>query len=80
MPHDGLVITRGETGEGNRALIEYRNEWASNPEGTAGILVMCARAAYRMKQRNQRGAYTMLDIPAADLSPHSKDKLLKEFM
>jgi len=80
MPHDGLVITRGETGEGNRALVEYRNEWASNPEGTAGVLVACARAAYRMKQRGQVGAYTVLNIPAADFSPHSKEELLKNYM
>ena len=80
MPHDGLVITRGETGEGNRALVEYRNEWESNPEGTASILVACARAAHRMKQRGQVGAYTILDIPAADFSPHSKEKLLKDYM
>ena len=80
MPHDGLVLAVGETGGGNRAMIEYRNEWESNPEATGNVLVACARACYKLKKRHQIGAYTMLDISPADLSIHSQEELLRDFM
>ena len=79
MPHGGFVLTIGETGQGNKALIEYRNDWKSNPDATGSILVACARANYRL-QGDIGGAFTMLDIPPAYLSPHSRDELLKDFM
>jgi diaminopimelate dehydrogenase len=81
MPHGGFVLTSGETGKGNKALIEYRNGWASNPEATGSILVACARANYRLQQRSHcKGAFTMLDIPPALFSPRSREELLKSFM
>jgi diaminopimelate dehydrogenase len=80
MPHDGVVITSGKTGEGNLASIEYGNTWQSNPEGTAGILVATARAVHRLSKEGKRGAHTILDIPPAYYSPHSQAELLKSFM
>jgi len=80
MPHDGLVIARGETGDGNMAMIEYKNQWESNPEATANILVAHARAAHRLSQEGKAGAFTILDIPAAYLSPRSREELLENFM
>jgi diaminopimelate dehydrogenase len=79
-PHAGFVLASGKTGEGNKALIEYKCEWASNPEATGNILVACARAAYRLRKEGKSGAFTMLDIPASYFSPHSKEKLLEKFM
>lgn len=80
MPHDGVVIASGITGDGNKALIEYKNQWDSNPEATANIMVASARAAYRMKKDGKSGAFTLLDIPPAYLSPHSREELLAHFM
>jgi len=80
MPHDGLVLAVGETGQGNRAVIEYRNEWSSNPEATANVLVACARAAHRLNEEHKLGAHTMLDIAPAYFSQKSHDELLKDFM
>jgi diaminopimelate dehydrogenase len=80
MQHDGVVITVGETAPGHRAVIEYRNVWDSNPEGTAGIMLAFARAAHRLGSLNNSGVFTPLDIPPAFLSPHTKEKLLKNFM
>jgi len=80
MPHDGLVLAVGETGEGNRAMIEYKNEWQSNPEATGNILIACARAAYRLNKEGKTGAFAMLDIPAAYLSPRPREELLRDFM
>ncbi len=80
MPHAGSVISSGITGQDNKAVIEYHNEWASNPEATGNILVACARACHRLNAREEIGAFTMADIPPALLSPHSRDELLKQWM
>jgi len=80
MPHDGVVIATALMGNGNRGIIEYRNQWQSNPEATANIMVAHARAAHRLKEEGKSGAYTILDIPPAFLSPRSTQELLKRFM
>jgi len=80
MPHDGLVLAVGETGNGNEAQMEYRVSWKSNPEATGNILVPSARACHRFNQSQRIGAYTLADLAPADLSPHSREHLLKEFI
>ena len=77
MAHDGLVIAASTTGEGNKALMEYRNTFESNPEATGNILVACARASNRLSQRGEKGAYTMADIAPSDYSPFSRKELLE---
>lgn len=80
-PHGGFVMASGETGDSdNEALIEYNCEWDSNPEATANILIAHARAACRINDRGESGARTILEIPPADLSPHSRENLREEFM
>lgn len=80
MPHGGFVLTSGETGNGNKALIEYQNNWASNPEATGSILLACARACNRFNREEKVGAYTMLDIPPAYYNALSREELLKNWM
>jgi len=80
MAHDGLVVATSETGEGNKASIEYKNVYESNPEATGSILVACARACHRLSKRGEKGAFTMADIAPADYSIHSKDYLLENRM
>ena len=80
FPHDGLVVAAGVTGNGNPARVEYRCQWGSNPEATANVLVAHARAAVRLSKEGKSGAYTILDIPPAYFSMHSKEELLKKFM
>lgn len=80
FPHDGVVITVGETGNGNKAIIEYNNTWESNPEATGSILVAHARATYRLSQEKKSGAFTILDFPPSYLSRHSRDELISKFM
>jgi len=80
MPHDGVVMAVGETGDGNRAVIEYRNQFASNPEATGNILTACARAAHRLSKQGRYGAFTMLDLSPADVSPHSRETMRRKFM
>ena len=80
MPHGGFVIATGNTGDNNKAITEYKCSWGSNPEATGNILVAYARAAYKMHKEGKKGAFTLLDIPASYLSPHSKKELLSGFM
>lgn len=80
MPHAGFVLTSGQTGSGNKAGIEYRNHMECNPEFTGSILVACARAAHRLSLEGRTGAFTMLDLSPALLSPLSREELLKHWM
>ncbi|MBM3233720.1 diaminopimelate dehydrogenase [Candidatus Pacearchaeota archaeon] len=80
MPHAGFVLTSGKTGNGNKAVVEYSNTWKSNPEATGSILVACARACHRLSLEGRAGAFTMLDIPPAMLSPLSQEELLRSWM
>jgi diaminopimelate dehydrogenase len=79
-PHGGFVLTSGATSKNSREILEYRCELKSNPEFTGSVLVACARAAYRLKKNGVSGAFTMLDIPAALLSPYTIVDLRKHYM
>ncbi len=80
MPHGGFVIRSGETGEGNKQLVEYRLHLDSNPEFTASVLVAYGRATYRMHQRGDFGAKTVFDVPPGLLSTKSMEQLRKELL
>jgi diaminopimelate dehydrogenase len=80
MPHDGIVIATTLIGNDIRGTIEYRNQWDSNPNGTASILVAHARAAARLKREGKSGAFTILDIPPAYFSLRDREELHKKFM
>ena len=77
IPHGGFVIRSGKTSEGVNHVIEYSLKLDSNPEFTGSVLLAYARAAYRLKKRNESGARTVFDIAPADLSTKSYEELLK---
>ena len=76
MAHGGFVLTSGRTGKDdeNGHVIEYRLKLDSNPEFTSSALLCYARAAYRLNQQGESGCRTILDIPAALLSPKSHEE------
>ena len=82
MPHGGSVIRNGTTGwDGeHRQIIEYRLGLQSNPEFTAGVLVACARAVYRLAQEGATGCRTVLDLPPAMLSPRRAEALRAQLL
>ena len=82
IPHGGFVLRSGKTGENGEKnhLIEFSLKLDSNPEFTASVLVAYARAAYRLSQQGNSGAYTVFDIAPALLSPKSSDELRKEML
>ena len=81
-PHGGVVFRTGTTGENNqhKHIIEYKLTLDSNPEFTAGVLVACARAAYRMNTEGMSGCKTLFDIPPAYLHSMSADELRKNLL
>ena len=82
IPHGGKVIRSGKTGAAleNNHIIEFSLKLDSNPEFTSSVLVACARAAYKMAQKNDFGAKTIFDIPPAALSPLSAEELRKNLL
>ena len=77
LPHGGFVIRSGRIGlhRDHTATIEYSLRLDSNPEFTSSVLVACARALLKMKDRGQTGCKTVFDIAPADLSPLSGEEL-----
>lgn len=80
MPHGGMVLRSGRTGQDSTQLIEFKLKLDSNPEFTASVLVAYARAAYKLSQTGQSGAKTVFDIPFGLLSPKSPEQLRKELL
>lgn len=80
MPHGGFVIRSGNTGFNNKQIIEFSLKLESNPEFTSNVLLAYARAAYRLNQKGESGAKTVLDVPPALLSLKSNEELLKEII
>ena len=70
LPHGGMVIRSGATGEGgeHKHVMEFSLKLDSNPEFTASVLVACARAVGRMNSRGMYGCKTLFDVAPADLS------------
>ena len=80
MPHGGFVIRTGSTGDGSLQRIEYALELQSNPAFTGSCLVACARAVWRLAEKGDFGAKTVLDIPPAYLSAKSAEELRKSLL
>jgi len=79
MPHGGMVLRSGNTGENNH-IMEFSLKLESNPEFTASIMVAYARAAYRLSKEGNYGAKTVLDIPLTYLSEKDRTTLIKELL
>lgn len=79
MPHGGFVIRSGTTA-GDKQIMEFSLDLASNPGFTSSVLVAYARAAYRLRQSGQSGAFTVYDIAPGLLSPKSAAQLRKELL
>ena len=82
IPHGGSVIRSGQTGldGGNTHVIEYSLKLDSNPEFTAGVLIACARAAFRMNVAGDFGCKTMFDIAPAQLCATPGDVLRAQML
>lgn len=75
MPHGGFVIRSAHSEQGSKQTYEFSLQLDSNPEFTSSVLVAYARAAHRLAQQQQFGAFTIFDIPPAFISPHTPEDL-----
>ena len=82
LPHGGSVIRSGITGWNgeSRQTVEYQLKLDSNPQFTASVLVACARAITKMRERGITGCQTVFDIPPADLILQSREELLTHML
>ena len=82
LPHGGSVIRSGITGWNGEShqTIEYKLTLDSNPQFTASVLVACARAAMRMKDRGITGCQTIFDAAPADLSLMTREEMLSKIL
>ena len=80
IPHGGFVIRSGETGNGNKHIIEYSLKLDSNPEFTASVITAYARAAYKMNKEGITGCKTVFDVAPSYLSAKDNATLRKELL
>ena len=82
MPHAGMVIRTGNTGEKdeNKHIIQYNLTLDSNPEFTAMAVIAFSRALLKEKERGVSGCLTVFDIRPKDLSIKTYDELLKNIL
>ena len=82
LPHGGTVIRSGKTGLAGEFdnTVEFSLALDSNPYFTGSVLASVARAAWRLREQGNVGAYTMFDIPPALLSPLSAEELRARLM
>ncbi|MER2191485.1 MAG: diaminopimelate dehydrogenase [Solibacillus sp.] len=80
MPHGGFVIRSGESGAGDKQILEFSLKLESNPMFTSSVLVAYARAAHKLAAKGDKGAKTVFDIPYGLLSPKSPAELRKELL
>ncbi len=80
MPHGGFVLRSGQTGPGDRQLIEFGLTLADNPGFTASVLVAYARATHRLAGQGSHGAHTLFDVPPGLLSPRSAAELRADLL
>ncbi|MDO5701386.1 MAG: diaminopimelate dehydrogenase [Bowdeniella nasicola] len=79
MPHGGHVITTGTLAQA-RATVEFALTLESNPEFTAAVQVAYVRAAARLREAGQTGAFTVFDIAPALLTRESVDDLVSNLL
>jgi len=76
VAHGVNLLRNGVSGTTHNQRFEF-NMSINNPALTGQVMVSCARAAVRLKQRGQFGAKTMIELAPIDLLPGSTEQLVK---
>ncbi len=76
VAHGVNLVRNGVSGETHNQRFEF-NMTINNPALTGQVLVSCARAAKRLKERGDFGAKTMIELAPIDLLPGTKQALVK---
>lgn len=79
VAHGVDLIRSGVSGATHNQRFEFTME-INNPALTGQVMVSCARAAYRMQQRGQYGARTMIELTPIDLLPGEEEELIRSLV
>lgn len=73
VAHGVNLVRSGVSGDTHNQRFEFNME-INNPALTGQVMVSCARAAVRMKQRGEVGAKTMIELRPVDLLPGTTEE------
>ena len=76
VAHGVNLVRNGVSGDTHNQRFEF-NMTINNPALTGQVLVSCARAALRLKERGNYGAKTMIELAPIDLLPGTTDQRVK---
>ncbi|MBR7154811.1 MAG: diaminopimelate dehydrogenase [Paludibacteraceae bacterium] len=76
VAHGVNLVRNGVSGDTHNQRFEF-NMTINNPALTGQVMVSCARAAMRMKERGEYGAKTMIELRPIDLLPGTTESLVK---
>ena len=76
VAHGVNLVRSGVSGETHNQRFEFNME-INNPALTGQVMVSCARAAVRMKERGEFGAKTMIELRPIDLLPGTIEQNVK---
>ena len=79
VAHGVNLVRSGVSGATHNQRFEF-NMTINNPALTAQMMVCSARAAYRMQQRGQYGAKTMIELAPIDLLPGTEQELIESLV
>lgn len=79
VAHGVNLLRYGVSGCTHNQRFEF-NMAINNPALTGQVMVACARAANRMKNKEHYGAYTMIEIAPIDLLPGDKELNIKNLV
>lgn len=73
VAHGVNLVRSGVSGDTHNQRFEFNME-INNPALTGQVMVSCARAAVRMKQRGEFGSKTMIELRPVDLLPGTTEE------
>lgn len=79
LKHGVNIVREGVSSHVEGQHLEYTMR-INNPALTAQVMVSAARAAVRMQQKGQYGAYTMIELPPIALLPGEEELLIRSLV
>ena len=76
VAHGVHLVRDGVSGATHNQRFEF-NMTINNPALTGQVMVSCARAAVRMKERGEYGARTMIELRPIDMLPGTTEELVR---
>lgn len=79
ISHKGEIISTFKTVHGSKCLLDFKLKIDSNPNFTATVMVSYINAVLNLKNKNQVGAFTPLDIPSIYLfKPETRKTIIQK--